>query len=178
MRLFHDWLTNEETCCISRHFKASAGRQERIWKRWDLPILRRWHVIFILSAYNNGLLVETIDASDLLFRYQREDSVHQLPFQGVFWSSRTIFNTVGSADIAKLACGIHFVNFHQRVVTSSNNWRTESSLWHIRRRCEASIVTVIDKWGGEMIFYTVRSADIAKLRCANLFCRRTSTGYC
>ena len=63
-------------------------------------------MIFILSAYNNGLLVETIDASDLLFRYQREDSVHQLPFQGVFWSSRTIFNTVGSADIAKLACGI------------------------------------------------------------------------
>ena len=97
------------------------------------------HVIFILLTDNNGLLIMTIDTSDLLFRYQREDSVHQLPFQGMFWSSRTIFNMVGSADIAKLACGIHFVDAHQhQPVIASNNQCTV-------RRSVASIVTRIDK---------------------------------
>jgi hypothetical protein len=111
------------------------------------------HVIFILSTYNNGLLIGTIDASDLLFRYQREDSVHQLPFQGVFWSSRTIFNTVRAAHIAKLACGFHFVDFRLQSI-ASKNWRTESSLWYLKRRSEASIVTRIDKWGGVIRYFT------------------------
>jgi hypothetical protein len=54
MYQFHPWLPKEDLMHFW-HFKECSGFLEKVWTRWDLLMLKNWHVIIILSTFINRL---------------------------------------------------------------------------------------------------------------------------
>ena len=142
MHQFILWLPKEKTGCICQHFKACSGcllLEKESEQGETFLILQNWHVMIILLTFDLWSLPVTIDASKLLFDIWREDLVQQVTFfqQGVYcWSYWTSFwaSRWDLPHVVKLALDDYFVDYHQWVITTSDNWCIGSSLWPVKKR--------------------------------------------
>jgi hypothetical protein len=107
----------------------------------QLRNIGRSHLVkYHISPPHLSILV-TIDASDLLFRYQREDSVRQFLLaidckrKSTKWKPHANFAIWAALTVLKIV-------LEDQSTPWNGNWCTESSLWYLKRRSEASIVPI------------------------------------